>query len=657
MLQEELTNKVAFSELKGRGVKVAVVDSGIDSTHPKIKLLAGGVDLSIGPDGQVVSTTDCADRAGHGTACAGIILRKAPEVALYSIRIFDESLGTDGRTLVAALRWAIEHEMDVVNLSLGTTDVAFRDDLTAVCRQAHEAGTILVAAEHNEGLESYPAVLPQVIGVTAGKVYGRYGYFFRAGETIECVARGDAQRLCWLEPREVMAGGTSFAAPHISGIVALIKEACPQASLGEVCEILQANATDGQPELVRGADYFTPPASRKAPPSPPTAFATAEGARPYDWIGKAALYPYNKEMHGFVRYLEGLAFEIVGIADPVGKGLVGKDAGEAIGLPPAGIRIAPRLVAALEGADTLILGYVDELARIAKRDVLRESIQTALDKGLHVFSFLPVPPTTYGDLYAKARDKKLKIAYPDIAVGEVQRLLQKPPNHGAVDVPVVGVFGTSSQQGKFTVQLALRKKLLEMGYKVGQIGTEHQSELFGMDLAFPMGYASPLVLPVQAYVPYLDIKMREICRRKQPDILLVGSQSGTIPYDIEEHGTHALPTIAFLLGTKPDVCILVVNSIDSDEYIQDTMNAIRALGKAPTILLAMSDKEKHIRAAYGRNWVTPRQLSREEINEKLRYLEDKFDLPAVEIASEEGQQRIMETVIQHFAAGGRQEKA
>ena len=651
MPQENHTGNLAFSELSGRGVKVAVIDSGIDPTHPKIKSVAGGVDLSIDSHGQIILGTDCTDRAGHGTACAGIIQRKALEAELYSIRIFDESLGTDGRALIAALQWAVEHKMDVVNLSLGTTEVAFREALAEVGRQADEAGTILVAAEHNEGVESYPSVLPETIGVTAGKVYGRYGYFYRAGETIECVARGDAQRLCWLKPREVMIGGTSFATPHITGIVALIREAYPQAKLEKVREILQTNATAGQPELVRGVDYFNLPTARKTPVNLPVSSAASKETRSYDWISKAALYPYNKEMHGFVRYLDRLAFEIVGIADPVGKGLVGKDAGEAIGLPPVGINITPRLPDALEGADTLVLGYVDELSRIAKRDVLRESIQTALDKGLHVFSFLPVPPTIYSDLYAKARDKELKIVYPHISSNVVQHLLQKPPNYGAVNVPVLGIFGTSSQQGKFTVQLALRKKLLEMGYKVGQIGTEHQSELFDMDFAFPMGYASPLDFPLQAYVPYLDIKMREICQKKQPDIILVGSQSGTIAYDIDQHSTHSLPSIAFLMGTKPDICILVVNNIDPDEYIQDTMDAIRALGKAPTILLAMSDKEKHIRAAYGQSWITPRQLSQEEIDEKLCYLEDKFSLPAVEIASGQGQQKMLETAIQYFTAG------
>ncbi len=287
---------------------------------------------------------------------------------------------------------------------------------------------------------------------------------------------------------------------------------------------------------------------------------------------------------------------------------------------------------------------------MANRDLLKESIQTALDQGVHVFSFLPAPPTVYSDLYTVARKKGLKIVYPNVSQGEVQNILQYPQKERSVDVPVLGVLGTSSQQGKFTVQLALRRKLLEIGHKVAQVGTEHHAELFGMDFAFPMGYASPLQLPLQVYVPYLDYKMKEICQKKKPEIMLVGSQSGTIPYDIIEHNTHSLPTIAFLLGTKPDACILVVNSIDPDEYIRDTINAIQALGKAPTILLAMSDKEKHIRAAYGRTMISPRQMSREEIDEKLRHLEETFERPAVEIVSEAGQQRMVETVIKHFAA-------
>ena len=400
------SNQLSFSDLTGSGIRVAIVDSGVDQNHSGVRRIAGGVDLSSGPDGRIIFGSDCTDCAGHGTACAGIIRRKALEADLFSIRIFDESLQTEGRLLVAAIQWAIDHRMDVVNMSLGTTDVATRDALARICLRAYEAGLILIAAESNDGVESYPATFREVIGVAAGKVYGRYSYFYRPEETIECVARGDEQRLCWVRPREIMAGGTSFAAPHIAGIAALIRQAHPGISQSEVRAILLANASDGVPELVNAPGYVVPATRSTVAVRDSRSSKTSQSMNPCNWIGKAALYPFNKEMHALIRYVDRLDFDITGIADPVGKGLVGKDAGEAIGLPPVGVRIVPRLRDALKGADTLILGYVDELGRISRRDVLRDSILAALDDGVHVFSFLPVPPTVYGDLHAIASKKK-----------------------------------------------------------------------------------------------------------------------------------------------------------------------------------------------------------------------------------------------------------
>ncbi|MBT3272242.1 MAG: S8 family serine peptidase [Spirochaetales bacterium] len=625
-----------------QNIKIAIIDSGLDPEHEGLGTIRKRVDISH-ELGLSRSESNLRNPVGHGTACAGIIQKIAPIAALYDIRIFDESLAADGHSLIAAIRWSIEHRMDIVNLSLGTTDVTFRDELANICRQAHEAGVILVSAEHNDGRESYPAIFSDVIGVTGGKVRGRYGYYYRSGEKIECVARGDMQRVCWTEPRYIMVSGTSFAAPHITGIVALIRQAYPGASLEQVHEILQANALKGEPELLRDSDQ--PPTTAFCPSSEPTTSSPSD----FHWIQKAALYPFNKEMHALVRSIDLLDFHITGIADPPGKGLVGKDAGEALGIQPIGVRIQPRLHAALDEVDTLILGYVDQLSRIGKKDLLRQSIQTALDRNCHIFSFLTVPKDTYGDLYAQAEEKGLHITFPTISLEEAQYSIQADSSHGPVDVPVLGIFGTSAQQGKFTLQLALRRHLIRLGYRVGQIGTEHHSALFGMDFSFPIGYATPLNLPVQWYVPYLDFKMREICHQAHPDIILVGAQSGTIPYDVHEHSTHSLSSISFLLGTKPDACILVVNSIDADAYIQDTLDGIRALTKAPTILLAMSDKEKHIRAAYGRTFIKPRPMTPEKIDGKLRHLVDRFDLPAISILSEEGQQRMMDTVIDYFS--------
>lgn len=617
-------------------IRLAIVDSGIDASHSGVGDIAGGVHIQIGKDDEVVFLDDHADCAGHGTACAGIIRKKAPDAALYSVRIFDASLMADGRALIAAIQWCIDNEMDVVNLSLGTTDATFKEALQKVCRKAVDAGVILVAAESNDGSESYPAVFPEVIGVTGGAIYEPDGFYYRKNQCIECVARGDEQRVCWLNGKYIMTGGNSFAAPHITGIIAHLLEQHPICSVQDIRLLLQEKALSEIPQK-KNKSKSSHQSYRK------------DFQENYSYIKKAVLYPYNKEMHSLVRYRDLLAFEIVGVADPIGKGMVGKDAGKVIGESQVNLRISPNIRRAMADADTLILGYMDQLSRIRKRDLLREYVQLALDAGCHVFSFQALDPNLYGDLYDTADKKGLRLDYPHVLGEEIAQAVQNFNALPTVDVPVLSVMGTSSQQGKFTLQLALRRRLIQKGYKVGQIGTEHHSRLFGMDAAFPMGYASPLKLPFQHYIPYLDYKMREICQRTQPDIILTGSQSGTIPYHVQEHSTHCLSSLAFLLGVKPDACILVVNSIDAEEYIRDTIDGIRAVCKAPTILLAMGDHEKHIRTAYGRSMITPKKMAQSQIDRHLKKLQDSFCVPAIEILSETGQQRLVETVIQYFS--------
>lgn len=106
-----------------RVVKVGVVDSGINRRHRQIGRVAGGVGVRI-RDGEVLLDDDWADGIGHGTAVAATILAHAPDAELYSIRIFHRRLETRADALSRALEWAHEHELDLVNLSLGCRERA-----------------------------------------------------------------------------------------------------------------------------------------------------------------------------------------------------------------------------------------------------------------------------------------------------------------------------------------------------------------------------------------------------------------------------------------------------------------------------------------------------------------------------------------------------
>ncbi len=645
--QTEPVVDLDFSVCTGRGVKVAIVDSGIDATHPDLEgRVKGGICLRLNEDREVLFLSDLTDSVGHGTACGGIVAKKAPESEIYAVKILDENLAVGEQLLAQAIRWCADNDIQVANLSLGTTNKAHIPALREACGYATSQGVILVAAQSNEREASYPAVFPNVLGVTAGSGRGKFAYSYQGGP-IEFVARGDRQRLCWVKPRYIFMGGTSFAAAHLSGIVALILGEYPNLGWEMVKDLLIHHATERltMPALavprhplvttVRGPQLET---------------EESQASDDLNWIRRAAIYPYVKETHSLVRFQSLLPFEIVAVADPVGKGLTGKDAGEIIGIEPVGLRILPNLKQALTSADTLILGYTDQLSRLTERNVISDVIHKAVQEGKNVYTFLPVGQEQHPEIHDLATKKHLTIRAPTVTQADYERLhRQFGDQRLGLKTPVVGVFGTGPQQGKFTAQLALRQGLLALGYRVGQLGTEHQSQLFGFDGVFPMGHAMNVSLPVKLIIPYLRLKMKEI-EAHRPDLIIVGGQGGTIPYDLNQRSdVYTIPTIRFLLGTAPDAFVVVVNDQDPDEYVQDTINALKSLAKGKTVALVFSDKRKVIKRAYGVGRIFYEQMTPQEIQTKIAILEERFGLPTTTVVSQEGREKLTRVVIRHFA--------
>src|SRR5215467_3986782 len=143
-------------------VSVAIIDSGVNPNHPHVGGVAGGVRISA--DGKILSP-DYLDYIGHGTAVAGAIREKAPDAALYAIKVFDRALTTEAGAIIRALEWAIEQGCNVINLSLGTVNMAHREEFERVAEMAQSREVVLVAAYTMSGQRSLPGCLPSVIGV------------------------------------------------------------------------------------------------------------------------------------------------------------------------------------------------------------------------------------------------------------------------------------------------------------------------------------------------------------------------------------------------------------------------------------------------------------------------------------------------------------
>src|SRR5262245_11259608 len=144
----------------GYGLKIAVIDTGINVGHSHICAPTHAVVFD--PDETEFSSED---NLGHGTAVTAAIQEKAPLADYYILKLFGNSLRTAGSRLLHAIEWTIEHRMDVVNMSLGTANFAYRSSLESLVVRANAAGVLLVAARYSESTPVLPGMLAGVISV------------------------------------------------------------------------------------------------------------------------------------------------------------------------------------------------------------------------------------------------------------------------------------------------------------------------------------------------------------------------------------------------------------------------------------------------------------------------------------------------------------
>lgn len=229
--------------LRGDGVKIAVIDSGI-AQHEDLEI-AGGTSL-------VSYTSSYNDDTGHGTHVAGIISALnndygttgvASEAEIYAVKVL-KNTGTGSLTdIIAGFDWAIEQGVDIINASLGTTynSVAFKQRVD----EAKEKGIIVVAAAGNTGNEMrYPALYDSVVAVSATNDQNQLATFSSRGVNIDLSAPGQNVMSTHLNNGYKKMSGTSMAAPYVSGMLALYKEAYPHKTANQIVELAYSNALD-----------------------------------------------------------------------------------------------------------------------------------------------------------------------------------------------------------------------------------------------------------------------------------------------------------------------------------------------------------------------------------------------------------------------------
>ena len=236
---------LVWSNNKGNGVKIAIIDTGVDKDHPDLQAnIKSGVNFVSKPSWRPADPEKWDDDNGHGTHCAGIVaavdnevgvIGVAPEADIYGVKVLDRTGSGYVSDVIAGIEWSDDNGMQVISMSLGSSSDS--TPLEWACNAAADAGIVVVAAAGNSGSGvNYPAKYESVIAVSATDDTDTIALFSSRGPEVELAAPGVSIYSTYRGGGYATMSGTSMACPHVAGTAAL--------AIGDVRQRLRDTAED-----------------------------------------------------------------------------------------------------------------------------------------------------------------------------------------------------------------------------------------------------------------------------------------------------------------------------------------------------------------------------------------------------------------------------
>lgn len=599
-------------------IKIIILDSGVRKIHPAFKEEPKGYGLKYDKERDIViREEDFEDSIGHGTALYEIVSKNSINSDILNIKIlYGLDLEIDDISMIKILNYIDENEsFNIINISLGITASLYLDKLEKICDKISLKG-VIIAAFDNLGAISYPAAFESVIGVDSSKIYKKkFDYEFIESKKVNIRAKGTLQRLAWTKPDYVIMLGSSFACGFITARVTHFIQS--DVTLNVVLKILREHAS-----IVINNDSIIKDKSK---------------SRLLD-IKNAALFPINKEMHALLANPDLLTFEIDGIYDISVSGKVGLKVKDIIsyGNP------INRTIENIEHInwfriDSLILGHLEDLKQFTDLErLISELLQKAKKYDINIYSFEEIQNESAG---------KINYFWPQITINDLPKF-----NFGKVfkiASPVLFIGGTKSKIGKMTLQLELRRRFLKNGYNIGQLGTEPNSFLFGMDDICVTGYNSHIEVNNWELFQIVNYKLHMIDKNRKPDIILVGGQSGLLPLVTDNISYYPFIHQIFYQAVQADAIILCVAPDDDIEFVKRTIAYAESTGDCQVIALCCYplELEKNWRGYCGKK---ANITEKEYFSIKLAY-NSEIGIPMYFMGDEEQLNELFDLVISTFS--------
>lgn len=582
-------------------ITAVIIDSGISDKFIKSDFKIKGLSFSFLGD-EIKAGNDCSDTIGHGTAVTDILTsyKYSDEVQFVMIKIFEDTEECDEDLLLYALKYIYENiKCDIIHISSGIIACGNETRLEKECDMMLESGIIIVSAFDNLGGISFPAAFESVIGVDYNFESGKnFSFDYIENSIVNISARHCEQRLMWKDGKRKVLQGNSFIAPHITAMI--IEYLCrnKNADRNDVLEYLKSKAKNVYSEKKADID---------------------RRISPFD-IKKSCIFPFNKEVQTIARFDGRLDFEILHYYDSKYLGNCGRKISSILENTETNATVENiENINWCEDFDTFILGHTDKINRLLDKNYADEIIKSCLDNNKNLFVFDDLNLTD--EIIQSFIDKGLNIYFPSVNNKDHSAQAGKLYSFAA---PILAVFGTSSKQGKFTLQLNIKRVLSERGYDIGFLGTEPTAYLLDADEDYVAGYNSDIYKDPTNNIIRLNSLIHNIAR-KQKDLILLGSQSHTVPVAYSNIGMLPLYQQDILFAAPPDACILCVNFYDDISYIKRNIDYLESICETKVILLCISKFGGSSRwTTYGTG---KSEIDDEQVAEGRKKITAAFDIP------------------------------
>ena len=548
--------------LEGLTMNIGVIDTGVNLLHKD--LADKNINCFVLTEGQRVRLKGNSDLIGHGTAVCGILAAMNPQAQITVYKAFTNTDEVSEDEFISIMEYIRDNEeFDLLNLSLGISASQEISKLIAICEQIQYKGTLIIAAFNNYNSATYPAAFPNVIGVDWDiECKKNRDFIICENSMVNVYAKGINQKLCWSPNTDyIVNAGASFAAAHVTAFLASSHDNISKLDYNAAMAIIKKNAI----KII---------SSKK------------NESRVFPCLNRVAIFPFNKEIASITNYSDLLCCDISGVYNIKQLGNVGestikyshrkKYSGNYV------IQNIEDISSHANSFETLVVGHLSEINRLVHKDYTRYCIDFCLKNKKAMLSFDTIPEFELQQF--KERDiicYNMNLNNHSFDICEKLRIIGKP---------IITVIGTSSKQGKFSLQLELRRKFIEEGYKVGQWSSEPQGFLFGINQVFPLGYGSNLNYKEKEIIHLINNQLYQI-ETLDCDIIISGTQSHTISEKLYNARMYPSLQNAVLAALQPDALILVVNAYDADEYILRTINYAQAVANSKVICLALSFKK------------------------------------------------------------------